>query len=83
MKLSVAIRKKSKAWKFKYRITIPKKFQSVVSVKASNRDRIESESQMVAASFGRSILQEHGRIDIQIIAPQDSDLIQDIKFGMH
>jgi len=33
-----------KAWKFKYRITIPKKVQSVVSVKVSNRNLTESES---------------------------------------
>ena len=52
MQLTVTIQKKPKAWKFKYRITILKKVQSVVSVTVSNRNLTESESQQVAASFG-------------------------------
>ena len=51
LQFTTAKGKKPKTWKFKYRITIPKKFRSVVLVKVSNRKLTESESEQVAASF--------------------------------
>jgi hypothetical protein len=50
VRLTAAIQQKQKADKFQYYITIPKKIQCVMSVKASNRDLTESENQQVAIS---------------------------------